>query len=128
MDKLLLFLVGIPGVAFVFVGASWFAAPPFAAANFDMGLLEGRGLGTQIADLGSFFLVLGLCMLLGLMTKNPQWFYPAMLLMGIASIGRVIAWLFHGAALTLDMIAVEVVLVSLLSFIVFREKAKVVDG
>ncbi|MEO0650438.1 MAG: hypothetical protein AAFZ65_07155 [Planctomycetota bacterium] len=114
MQKLLPLLIGIPATAFAFLGLSWFVSPTFAAEALDMALLDGRGLGTQVADLGSFFLTLGICMLLGVFTRNPIWCYSAMMLMAIASVGRVLAWLAHGAALTLDMIAVEVVLVSLL--------------
>lgn len=124
MNKLLHLVIGTVACAFVFVGASWFVNPSFAAANFDMALLEGRGLGTQVADLGSFFTTLGLCLLLGLLTKNATWFYPAMMLMGIASFGRVVSWLAHDAALTMDMIAVEVVLVSLL----YLASRRVKDG
>ena len=114
MDKAITVLLGVAGVVFALVGAAWFTVPTIAAANFDMSLLAERALGTQIADLGSFFLTVGICMLLGRLTSNPVWNYPPMMLMGIASCGRVIAWLAHGAALTLDMIAVEVVFVLLL--------------
>ncbi|MEM9378864.1 MAG: hypothetical protein AAGB93_02865 [Planctomycetota bacterium] len=120
MDRLFHFLIGLPALAFVFVGASWFVAPSFAASNFDMALLEGRGLGTQIADLASFFLTLGACMLVGLRTGRPAWFYAAMMLMGFATVGRVVAWKAHRAALTADMIAVEVLLVVLLSIAITR--------
>ena len=116
MGKLLGFLVGIPAVAFMIIGAAWYTAPGLAAAQFDMDLQVGRGLGTQVADLGSFFLTLGICMLMGLRSKSGVWFYPAMMLLGIAAAGRVAAWLLHGASLTIDMIAVEVIVVLLLSF------------
>ncbi|MEO0606520.1 MAG: hypothetical protein AAF211_34150, partial [Myxococcota bacterium] len=77
---------------------------------FRMALLDGVGLSTQIGDLGAFFLTLGTCMLAGLTTGQRVWYYPAILLLGLAAIGRTLAWLFHGAALAYDLIAVEVVL------------------
>lgn len=123
MQRVFWVLLGVPAVAFLFVGLSWYAAPSFGAANFDMELLEDRGLGTQIADLGSFFITLGICMLAGLWTGNRVWLYPAMLLMGIASCGRVIAWAAHGAALTYDMIAVEMILVAIMLLAIQKTKA-----
>ncbi len=58
-----------------------------------MALLDGRGLSTQLADLASFFLTLGGCILAGLITGNRLWFYPAVSLLGVAAFGRVLAWL-----------------------------------
>ncbi|MEM1081802.1 MAG: hypothetical protein AAGH65_09505 [Pseudomonadota bacterium] len=114
MNKILQLAIGIPALLFLVIGLSWFFAPSFASEVFDMGLLEGRALATQLGDLGSLFLTASVCMLMAVVTHRRIWFYPAMMLMGFATIGRLSAWLLHDAALTLDMIAVEVVLIILM--------------
>lgn len=106
----------LPALTFICVGLSWWFAPDFAGSLLRMELLEGAGLTTQLADLASFFLTLGCCMLIGVLTRSPVWFLPAILLLSFAVVGRLIAWLFHGAALTLDMIIVEMVVITLLLF------------
>jgi hypothetical protein len=114
MARLLRIAVGLPGLAFVFNGVAWWVAPEFAGEQLGMPLLGGAGLSTQIADLASFFLTLGTCMLTGLMTGRGVWFFPAILLLGFAIFGRLVAWLFHGADLTVEMIAVEAIVIALL--------------
>ncbi|MGF1469740.1 MAG: hypothetical protein ACFCGT_26750, partial [Sandaracinaceae bacterium] len=78
---------------------------------------DGRGLSTQVADLAAFFLTAGACILVGLTTGDRLWFYPTILMLGLAAVGRVLAWLVHGAALTLDMIAVEAIVSTVLVFV-----------
>lgn len=114
MNRLLQIAVGLPALAFVVLGAAWWAVPDFAGKQLGMNLLSGAGLSTQIADLASFFLTLGICMLMGLATGRRLWLYPAVMLLGIAIIGRLIAWLLHGADLTIGMIGVELVVIALL--------------
>ena len=116
MSLLMRVAIGLPALAFIFVGFAWWISPEFIGSLFRMELLEGAGLSTQIADLASFFLTLGCCMLVGLLSRSPIWFLPAILLLSFAILGRLIAWLFHGADLTLDMIFVEVVVITLLLF------------
>ena len=111
---------GVPATVFIVAGLSWFVAPGFVAARLRMALLEGDGLATQIGDLGSFFLVMGTAITIALVTDRAIWFYPAIMLLAVAATGRVIAWLAHGANLTLDMIVVEVVVAGLL-FVVSRK-------
>ena len=115
MSLLMRVAIGLPALAFIFVGFAWWISPEFIGSLFRMELLKGAGLSTQIADLASFFLTLGCCMLVGLLSRSPIWFLPAILLLSFAILGRLIAWLSHGADLTLDMIFVEVVVVLLLS-------------
>jgi hypothetical protein len=59
-------------------------------------------------------------MLIAQFSGSRFWFYPPIMLLGLAAFGRVIAWLFHGAALTYDMIAVEAAVVALLVFALTR--------
>ncbi len=110
-------MVGTAAVLFVLTGIAWLVVPTLVATKLGMTLLTGVGLSTQIADLASFFLTLGGCMLIGLTTGNRVWFYPAIMLLGIAAGGRILAWLFHDAALALDMIIVEVIVAALLYFV-----------
>ena len=79
-----------------------------------MPLLEGVGRSTQIGDLGSFFLTMGLLILVGVTTLERVWFYPPMMLLGLAAIFRIVSWLVHGAALAGSLIAVEIVVTALL--------------
>jgi len=116
MSLLLQAAIGLPALAFIFVGLSWWFAPDFAGSLLRMALLEGSGMTTQLGDLASFFLTLGCCMLIGLLTRRPVWFLSAVLLLGFAVAGRFIAWLFHDGDLTLDMIIVEIVVITLLIF------------
>jgi hypothetical protein len=113
----------VPAVVFVVIGLVWLVAPGFVAARMRMPLLEGDGLSTQIGDLASFFLVLGGSILTALLTHRSIWLYPAIMLLGFAVTGRVIAWLAHGAGLPLDMIAVEVVVAGLLVVLARRMAA-----
>jgi hypothetical protein len=101
------------GLIFVGTGATWLAAPAFAASKMGMALLEPEGRSTQIGDLASFFLTLGTCILVGSVRGHRQWFHPAILLLALAAAGRTAAWLSHGAGPPV-MAAVEVVVVLLL--------------
>jgi len=107
-------LAGLPALVFVIVGLAWWIAPQFVGMQFRMDLLGGAGLSTQIADLAAFFLTLGGTILIGLATGNRVWFYPPIMLLAFAIVGRLIAWLVHGADLTVDMIAVEAVVIGIL--------------
>lgn len=109
MNKILSFVAGAAGVIFVAMGILWLVLPDIAGAQLGMTLLSGAGLTSQIADLASFFLTLGACILIGLATGNPVWFVPSIMLLGFAVIGRLIAWQVHDGALTGEMILVEVV-------------------
>lgn len=114
MNPVLRYALALPAIVFTIVGVAWLIAPSVVAPLMGMRLLEGTGLSTQIADLGSFFLTLGACIGIGAATDRRAWFYPGILMLVLATCGRVIAWAAHGAALALDSIAVEVVVVALL--------------
>lgn len=114
MHPVLRILVGIPALPFFAVGLAWLVVPRFVADAFGMALLDGVGLSTQVADLGSFFLTLSVCLAAAAITQRRLWLVPPLLLVGIAAVGRLIAWMAHGAELALDMIAVEAVLAGIL--------------
>jgi uncharacterized membrane protein len=116
MKKVLRVIVLLPAILFIGIGMRWLVDPQGAAAALGMPLLGGIGRSSQIGDVGGFFLVTGIMVVLGVITGKRAWFQaPALLLMMIA-IFRILAWLLHDAALATSMIAVEVVLAVLFVF------------
>ena len=126
MHKAWKIAAAVPAGVFIVVGLAWLVAPGFASAQMGMPLLEGDGLSTQIGDLAAFFLTLGGSIAIALRTDRAIWLYPAIMLLGFAAAGRVIAWLGHGASLLLDMIVVEVAVAGLL-ILVARKMAAAGD-
>ena len=114
MNKVLKLLVLLPAILFVVTGIRWLVAPAEIAPNFGLTLAEGIGLSTQVGDLASFFLTLGSCMLIALITERRSWYYPPMMLLAIAALGRIVAWLLHDATLAVSQITVEVLVALIL--------------
>ena len=109
INILLRVLVTLLSVLFIVTGVRWLVDPAGVAPTLGLTLENGVGLSTQIGDLASFFLVLGSCGLIGLISSQRIWFYPPIMLLGIAAVGRVLAWLVHDATLAANMIAPEIV-------------------
>lgn len=107
-------VVMLPGLLFVVMGVRWLVDPAGAAPALGLTLETGMGLSSQVADLSAFFLVAGLSILIGAVTRNHTWFYPPVLLMLIAAAGRLIAWVVHGAAFVPQMIVFEILIAVLL--------------
>jgi hypothetical protein len=107
-------LVLVPALLFIVTGVRWLIAPAGVAPMLGMTLGEGVGLSSQVGDLSGFFLTLGACMLIALISGRRVWYYPAIMLLAIAAVGRVLAWLLHDAALALHLIAPEVIVALLL--------------
>jgi hypothetical protein len=103
-------MVGMPAVLFIVMGLRWLLDPAGIAPSLGLSLETGLGLSTQVGDLAAFFLVLGLCTLVALVTGQRAWYYPGVLLLLIAAVGRLIAWVLHGAELPLQMIGFEIVI------------------
>ena len=116
MNKILRVIVALPGILFVVTGLRWLVDPSAAAAQLGMPLLDGVGRSSKIGDMSGFFLTLGILILIALITSKRSWYYPAIILLVITAIGRVLAWLVHDAALAVDMIAPEVIIACLLLF------------
>ncbi|EED33393.1 hypothetical protein NOR53_1353 [gamma proteobacterium NOR5-3] len=114
MKSVLRLLVALPAVLFVVTGLRWLVDPSKAAAQLGMPLLDGLGRSSQIGDLSGFFLTLGMLILIAVITARRVWYYPAIMLLGIAALARLLAWLFHDATLAIEMIAVELVVACLL--------------
>ena len=113
MDRILSVLVLLPAVLFLVTGLRWLIDPAGIAPEFGLVLGEGLGLSSQVGDMSGFFLTLGICMLVALVSGRSAWYdLPALLLM-LTAVGRVIAWLLHDAALA-SQIGVEVVVLPLI--------------
>ena len=109
VNKVFKVLVLLPAVLFIFTGVRWLVAPGDVAATLGLGLSDGLGRSSLIGDMSGFFLTLGSCMLIALITERRAWYYPPMMLLGMAAFGRIIAWLVHDAALAGPQIMVELV-------------------
>lgn len=107
-------VVALPAILFVVMGLRWAVDPAGAAPGLGMTLMAGVGLSSQIADVGSFFIAMGVMILIGLITAQRSWFLAPALMLALAAVLRILAWLVHDAALALDMIIVEVVVAILL--------------
>ena len=70
MDKFFNVLTYVIGFLFLLMGLQWLVDPTSAAAGLGMSLLFGHGLSTQIGDLASFFLVVGVFTLCAVVKKN----------------------------------------------------------
>ncbi|MFK8021402.1 MAG: hypothetical protein AB8B86_16690 [Pseudomonadales bacterium] len=114
MNKVLKLLVLLPAILFIVMGIRWLIAPAGVAPGLGLTLEEGLGLSTQVGDMAGFFLTLGSCMLIAIITERRSWFYPPMMLLAITAIGRILAWLLHDAALAGSQIMVEVIVAVIL--------------
>ena len=114
MNSLLRAVVALPAIGFLVIGLRWAIDPSSAASDLGMTLLSGVGRSSQIGDVGALFLSMGSMILIALTTGQRSWFYAPALMLSLIAVLRILAWLLHGAALTLDMIVVEVVVASLL--------------
>ncbi|MEL6567674.1 MAG: hypothetical protein AAFQ22_04590 [Pseudomonadota bacterium] len=123
MDLALKVGAGLPAAAFVLLGLSWWIVPDFASAQLGMSMLNGIGLSSQIGDVASFFLTLGACILIAIASRNRFWLYPAIMLLALATIGRLLAWAVHDAALATQMIAVEWIVLAVLFLLSRRLEA-----
>jgi hypothetical protein len=109
MNRVLKILVLLPAILFMVTGLRWLVAPAGVAPTFGLTLDAGVGLSSQVGDMSAFFLTLASCMLIALISGRRSWYYPAIMLLSITAVGRVLAWLVHDATLALDLIAPEVI-------------------
>ncbi|MDB2643254.1 hypothetical protein N9485_00940 [Luminiphilus sp.] len=122
MNRILKLLVLLPAVLFLVTGLRWLVAPTGVASNFGLTLDQGVGLSSQVGDMSAFFLTLSSCLLIALISGRRSWYYPAIMLLSLTAIGRIVAWLVHDAALALDLIAPEII-VSIILLIAARRLA-----
>jgi len=114
VNKILKLLVLLPSILFIVTGVRWLVAPAGVAPMFGLTLDQGVGLSSQVGDMAAFFLTLGSCMLIALISGRRSWYYPAIMLLSITAAGRILAWLVHDATLALDLIAPELIVSAIL--------------
>ena len=114
LNKIITTLVVLAAILFIVNGLRWLVDPAGIVDMFGLELASGVGLSSQVGDMSAFFLTLGICMLMGVVTAGHLWFYPAMILLGLTAVGRILAWLVHDAALATHLIAPEVIITVLL--------------
>jgi len=120
--KLLRLLTLLTGLLFTLTGVQWWVMPDAVAPQFGLTLDTGLGLSSQIGDMSAFFLLLGFCAFMALVTRRGVWYTPAIVLLVLTAIGRIIAWVVHGAAFATDQIALEL-LVAVVYWLAARSKA-----
>ena len=120
--KLLRLLTLLTGLLFTLTGVQWWVMPEAVAPQFGLTLDTGLGLSSQIGDMSAFFLLLGFCAYLALVTRRGVWYTPAIVLLVLTAIGRTIAWVVHGAAFATDQIALEL-LVAVIYWLAARSLA-----
>ena len=108
MKTVLKIVVVLPGILFIVMGLRWLVAPSGIAPEFGFMLADGIGRSSQVGDFAAFFLTMGVCILLGVVTGRRLWFYPPVMLLLLAATGRVLAWALHDAAFVANMIFFEI--------------------
>ena len=114
MKTVLKIIVGLPAVLFVVMGLRWLVAPADIAPEFGFVLGDGLGRSSQVGDFAAFFLTLGVCILMALVSGRRLWYYPPAMLLLLAAIGRILAWTLHDATFAGDMIVFEIAVAALL--------------
>lgn len=104
----------LPAIGFLVTGLRFAVAPAGAAKGLAMPLLDGAARSSQIGDVGALFLGMGLMILTALVTLERTWFVAPAILLFLVAVLRILAWLFHDAALMMPMIVPEVVIGGLL--------------
>lgn len=120
--KLLRLLTLVTGLLFTLTGVQWWVMPDAIAPQFGLTLGTGLGLSSQIGDMSAFFLLLGFCAFMALVTRRGVWYTPAIVLLVLTALGRIIAWVVHGAAFATDQIALEL-LVAVIYWLAARSLA-----
>ena len=121
MDNFFNILLYLIGTLFLLMGLQWLIDPTSAANGLGMVLLSEHGLSTQIGDFSSFFLVIGTFTLCAAYKNNTVWLYTPIALFAFAAFSRIMAFLYHDAALSTDKILVELILSGFLLFLVKRK-------
>ena len=117
MKNVLRIVAGLVGILFFLNGLQWIISPANVAESLGMPLLEGVGLSTQIGDLGSFFITVGVMTLIGAISTTRHWFYAPSMLLLVAALYRTLSTLLYGAPFVMSAIVVEVVVGLFLIFV-----------
>lgn len=114
LERALRIFLFLPAIGFLVTGLRFAVAPAGAAKGLAMPLLDGAARSSQVGDVGALFLGMGLMILTALVTLERTWFIAPAILLLLVAVLRVLAWLFHGAALMIPMIVPEIVIGGLL--------------
>lgn len=118
-------LAAVPGVPLVVNGVGFLVDPATAAESLGMPLLDGMGRSTQIGDFAAFFIASSILIFAGAARREWQWLGAGALILGLAALFRIAAFVLHGAPFAAMFIAVEIVItVWLMVFVVlFRRES-----
>jgi hypothetical protein len=116
MNKASRILAALPAVIFLVLGLRWLIDPSAAAQMLGMPLLDGIGRSSQIGDMSAYFIGGSIMIFASIITQQRIWLQAAALLISLTAVFRIIAWLFHDAALATDLIAPEILFTGLLLF------------
>ena len=99
MDKSLANKISIISLGIVFLckGISLIIIPKTAVNAFGMILLDGAGRSSQLAIFTSFYLGITIFCFLGAYKKEANWLYSSSILLVLAAVFRITAYLFHDA-------------------------------
>lgn len=114
MKTILKVIVVLAAVLFIVMGLRWLVDPAGIAPEFGFVLGDGVGRSSQVGDFAAFFLAMGACILIGLVSGRRVWYYPPVMLLLLAATGRVLAWALHDATFAGSMITFEIIIAALL--------------
>jgi hypothetical protein len=114
LERALRLVLVLPTIGFLVTGLRFAVAPAGAAKGLAMPLLDGAARSSQIGDVGALFLGMGLMIMTALVTLERIWFVAPAILLFLVAVLRILAWLFHDAALMMPMIVPEIVIGGLL--------------
>jgi hypothetical protein len=103
-------LAAVPGIPMLINAVGFVTDPAQVSATLGMPLLEGLGRSTQVGDFGSFFLSMAGFIFYGAYAVKPAWLKAAAIMLVLAALLRILAYIFHGADFASLFIAVEVIL------------------
>lgn len=102
-------IAALPGVPLFLIGIGLILQPGQAVASLSMPLLEGAALSTQLGDMTAFFVCTSTFIFMGAYHAAPRWLYAGAALLFTAAFARTLGYLVHGADLSVEPIAVEVI-------------------
>jgi len=120
MKKIAKLLALLPGVIFLISGLRWLTEPSAAAQMFGMTLLDGIGRSSQIGDMAAYFIAGSVMIFAGLITERRILLQLVAMITALTALFRIVAWLFHDAALATSLIAPEIVFTLILLFAASR--------
>ena len=116
LKKICLVILGLVVVLFGLQGLGWVMDPATAAQGLGMPLLDEMGRSSQVGDFSAFFIFLSVAAIIGFVTRNRAWFLASALLLGLAAVGRTLAWALHDAPFATTFIVIEIVFAGIIAW------------